>query len=219
MRRILAIALLASGCREEVHELQLVLGAAGGKGVSDGLVCPLEDGSYLIASLWNDPDRGGCMVVDVVPTNGSPGCRLSELSFACTKDSCVPDTQYRVTLPLDGEPPQMTSAGILMWIRNRLRDKVVFDDAPDTLAILRATIVRSDCGSVSDIDPQFACSDVVGCVYSCPISIGDVDGQITLDLDSLSQSACIRDVRLCASDHMFDRDPTEMPCDTDPLMP
>lgn len=229
MRRLVFIAVLAGGCREEVRELQLVLGAGGGMRVSDGLVCPVGGGAYLIESLWQDEERGGCMVVDVVPTHGSPGCRISELQFACTQEACEPDTRYRVLLPLQGMPPSLTDKdgkpitpeqAILTWIRNRVRDEVIFDDAPDTLAVLRATIVRSACEDLDDeVDPRFDCSDVVGCVYSCPISMGSVSGQVTLDLDSFAESACIRDVRLCASDRMFDRDPSETPCDTDPLVP
>lgn len=227
MRRLFAIALIACACHEEVRELQLVIGAGSGMRVSDGLICPIDDSHLLIQSLWTDPERGGCMVIDVVPTQGSPGCRLSELTFACTQEPCEPDPQYRVRLPLEGPPPSTTdedmnpispSQAILTWIRNHVRDQVVFDDAPDTLAILRATIVRSACDDVGD-EPRFACSDVIGCLYSCPIAIGHVSGDVVLDLDSFSQMNCVRDVRLCASDRMFDRDPSELPCDTDPLVP
>ena len=38
---------------------------------------------------------------------------------------------------------------------------------------------------------------LVGCAYSCPVQLDDVDGAIALSLDTLSRM-CERDVRACS---------------------
>lgn len=215
MRRLLTIVLLGSACREDVREVQLVFGATPTR-VSDGLVCPVEDGQYLIEELWAAGDADGCMVVDFVPTNGARGCRISELSVGCTQEPCAPEETRRVLLPLTGEP-MMNAApkAIQAWIERQVEGEVLFEDAPDMLAIVRATILRRPCEDVDEL--RFACSDVVGCVFSCPVDIGTFSGDVVLELDSLNDMTCLRDIRACASDRMFDREVAQVQewCDTD----
>jgi hypothetical protein len=225
-RAALACALLCASCREEVREINLVFGANKLR-VSDGIACQVGS-DFLIESVWTDPEPGGCLVLDLVPTQGTRGCRISELSPVCTEQGCTPDPEYRVRLPLKGQaqvPPGMMmqspkaqAAAISTWLSEQLESQVVLDDAPELLAIVRATIVRSACEDVSD-EPRFACSDVVGCVFSCPIDIGTFSGDVVLELDSLSE--CVGAIRQCASDRMFDRDVAQAMdwCDTDPMAP
>ncbi|HWB78923.1 MAG TPA: hypothetical protein VG755_28370 [Nannocystaceae bacterium] len=217
MRRWVALTMLAGACREEVREVQLVFGATPMR-VSDGLVCPVGDG-YLIDELWSSGVASGCMVVDFVPTNGARGCRISELSIGCTDEPCAPDESRRVLLPLTGQPMNPAPKAIQSWIEHQVEGEVLFDDAPDMLAIVRATIVRQACEDVDEL--RFSCNDVVGCVFSCPVDIGTFSGDVVLELDSLNEMTCLRDVRVCASDRMFDRQRNfdQEWCDTDPLVP
>ena len=220
-RAALACALLCSSCREDVRELTLVFGT--NKRVSDGIACPV-DGVFLIQSIWGAAAPGGCMVIDLVRTNETRGCRLSELFPACTDQDCAPDLRYRVLLPLSNVGP-MQMSGMMKpvpqlidkWIEGQVHSQVVFDDAPQLLAIVRATIVRGSCDDIGDTT-RFACADVVGCAFSCPIDIGTFEGEVVLDLDSLNDMSCQRDVLACAADRMFDRDEAMVQdwCDTDP---
>jgi hypothetical protein len=218
---IFTLVLGTTACREEVHELELVFGA--GMAISDGLRCVVEDDQLLIAELF-DQTPTGCMVIDVVPTDGQPGCRLSELIPWCKDHDCTPDTDYRVKIelgPLVEEiraEGQMMGTSLLEALIGKLSGTVLFESAPDTIAVLRATVVGIPCADVSD-EPRFACADVIGCMYSCPVALQSFEGQLVLDLDALSAEMCVRDVRLCAADRMFDRDMQEAPCDTNPLAP
>lgn len=161
------------------------------------------------------------MVVDLVPTEGSPGCRLSELLAWCSDHECGPDLDHRVLVSLDDvlarTPPDKPEM-LVARMREELDGTVIFTDAPEVLGMLRVTIIASPCEEIGD-DARFSCADVVGCIYSCPISIGSFSGEVVLDLDSIDETTCLRDIRVCAGDHMFDRDEVMSPCDTDAFMP
>lgn len=223
MRRALLVASvgLSSACREEVKDVQIVFGA--GNMPSEGLVCRDTD-DPLAAQIWTEGDGSACLVLDLVPTEGSPGCRLSELLAWCSNHECTPDPDRRVRIDLDpylpDVLPQGPNVGIQLWnkLRNDLSGTVVLPDAPETFAILRATIIGRACEEVGD-EPRFSCGDVLGCVYSCPLALGSFEGEVVLDLDTLSQTTCVRDVRVCSADHLFDRDHLMAPCDTDALVP
>lgn len=224
-RALLFVVLSTTACREEVHELELVFGA--GMAISEGLKCVGPDDELLVAELLA-ADPVGCMVIDVVPTDGQPGCRLSELIPWCKSHDCAPDTDYRVKIELgplveeirveNEDMPTMMGQKMLTQLVDKLSGIVLFEAAPDTIAVLRATVLSIPCDDVSD-EPRFACTDVVGCVYSCPVALQSFEGQLVLDLDALNEETCVRDVRLCAADQMFDRDMQDSPCDTNPLAP
>lgn len=225
MRRawLVGVVLGAAACREEVHELELVFGA--GMAISDGLRCVANGDELLIAALF-DPTPTGCMVIDVVPTDGQPGCRLSELIPWCKQHDCSPDTDYRVKIELgplveevrDDIEGSGMNTNMLVALLDKLSGTVLFEQAPDTIALMRATVVGIPCADVGE-EARFACTDVIGCMYSCPVALQSFEGQLVLDLDALSDEMCVRDVRLCAADRMFDRDLQEAPCDTNPLAP
>jgi hypothetical protein len=211
------LAWLPAGCREEVHELQLVFGA--GDRPSEGLSCHDTD-EFLIDEIWRD-DGAACLVIDIIPTDGHPGCRLSELLAWCSDHHCRPDPDLRVKLDLDPFLPEMRPKGpgvnlIYNKIVEGLSGTEVYSDAPEQVAILRATLVATACTEVPET-PRFACGDVVGCMFSCPIAIGSFDGELVLDLDSLNPATCLRDIRTCAGDDLFDRAHVMSPCDTDPM--
>ncbi len=219
----LALAASLAGCREEVRELELVFGA--GNKASDGLACSVDDRPLLADAL--EGDRSACLVVDVVPTDGQPGCRLSELLAWCSGHDCEPDADLRVRIDLTQSLQDLGSSpvgnlqnpgAIANFIKQSLSGTVLFEAAPDEIAMLRATIVGLPCDEVDD-GPRFACHDVLACLYSCPVSLNAFEGSLVLDLDALSNDSCVRDVRSCAADRMFDRDQLMSPCDTNPLVP
>ena len=67
-------------------------------------------------------------------------------------------------------------------------------DAPDEPVLLAPSRQAEACNALSE---EFNLNRLVGCAYSCPAQLDDVDGPISLSLDTLTRQ-CEREVKACA---------------------
>ena len=55
-----------------------------------------------------------------------------------------------------------------------------------------------DARYVGDLDVD--CTKLMGCAYSCPVVLGEADGDIVLDIETIDEQ-CESYVEVCASSH------------------
>jgi len=200
-----ALALVVVGC-QQAHVVTLQLGPDGDT-LTAGFTCVEDaDMTKLLASraLQGNGTARFSVVVDIVDLGGQlPGCRGEELLAACSPDRCSitprPDgTRYCQDITLDASA--ITAAGngnltpMLTAIRAQLRVEPVTVDAPDAPVVIRAVGTTESC---AELPASFDPDRLLGCAYSCPVQLDDVDGPIALSLDTLTR-ACEREVKACA---------------------
>jgi len=204
MRTLLLLAF--AGC-QQAHSITLQLGPTEDT-LTAGFGC-FQDADPAKLLAQRGLQQGGglkfSIVVDVISLGGRlPGCRGEELAAACDDGACtiVPrsdGTRFCHEVLVDATA--VTAAlrddlvPLLDSIRTQLRVEAVTLDAPDEPVLLRAVATTEPCDAVTAaFDPQ----DLVGCAYSCPAQLDDIDGPIALSLDTLTRE-CEREVKACAA--------------------
>lgn len=184
------LVLLATGCdREQTVRIQL---GPDGETLTQGFAC--RDGDTLLASraLVGD-ELQMTLVVDLIRLDGFPGCRGEELIRACDAGGCeLVRPRFCTTVTV----PASDTETLLAALRAQLADEVVTSDAPDGAVLVRAvaTTRAVACDALPDVLPP---AELVGCAYSCPVLLDEVEGSIALSLDALSDQ-CAREVEACA---------------------
>lgn len=200
--------LLVLAACQQAHTVTLQLGPSDDT-LTQGFTCVQDaDPTKLLAQRGFDPSTGELrfqIVVDVISLGGAlPGCRGEELFAAC-KDmgtcAIVPrpdDRRFCVEIVVDAASVtaalNKNLAPMLASIRQQLQSGgAVTLDAPNEPVIIRAVATTETCNQID----SFAFDALVGCAYSCPVQLDDVDGTIALSLDTLS-NMCEKDVRACS---------------------
>lgn len=147
------------------------------------------------------------LVIDLITIDdGFPGCRGEELVKACLDTGAckIYTAQGRycqdITVPLS-EIDVSNPAALIHYIGATLRaqNPIIADDPPDVPTVIRGVASLQTCAEIA-ASPNFPLLDVdsaLGCAYSCPALLDQVDGTISLSLDVLS-SHCEQQVRACA---------------------
>lgn len=211
MRALLALVLVAC---QQAHVVSLQLGPSSDR-LSVGFACREDPPpnmpntlTPLLAAraLQSDNSLRFSIVVDVITLGGVlPGCRGEELFLGC-KDSgdceIVPradGTRFCVEVEVSSQavtdamqdPPELQR--MLGEIRDQLDDEPVTLDAPDEPVLIRAVATVEPC-----VPDAFDFEQLVGCAYSCPAQLDEVDGPIALSLDAIDDR-CEFEVKACAS--------------------
>jgi len=162
------------------------------------------------------------IVVDFIALgDGVPGCRGEEIGAWCSTHDCKPvfvPQRFCKTVSIPGiVPTQLLDPTELMAFRTRalpdiyaqLRaDGDIIADAPDVPVIVRAVATDQPCAYLqapigADTYPPFETQldspSLMGCAYSCPVQLDQVDGAIELSLDGTG-AKCEPEVRMCAGD-------------------
>ena len=203
MRLALLFALAAC---QQAHVVTIQLGPSGDT-LTAGFACVQDaDPTRLLAGRAIQPGGGlrFSIIVDIVTLGGQlPGCRGEELFEACGDGACevVPRADgTRYCRDIDVDQAAVIAAmnnnltPLLDAIRTQLREEPVTLDAPDVPVLLRAVATTESCDALA---PEFDPTRLVGCAYSCPAQLDDVDGPIALSLDALTRQ-CEGEVRACA---------------------
>ncbi|HSD87063.1 MAG TPA: hypothetical protein VLB44_06095, partial [Kofleriaceae bacterium] len=145
------------------------------------------------------------LVIDLITIEDRfPGCRGEELVQECVKTGAckIYTAQGRycqdITVPLS---ELSNPAAIIQNIGAALRMQgpIIADDPPDVPTVIRAVASLQTCAEIA-ASPSYPLLDVdsaLGCAYSCPALLDQVEGTISLSLDSLTQN-CEQLVRACA---------------------
>jgi hypothetical protein len=84
------------------------------------------------------------------------------------------------------------------YVHQQLSGRVITGDAPDDPVIVRAIGVAAHCPDPSaPYSYPIPTDSLLGCEYSCPVKLDDLDGPVLLDLDTFGQH-CEEAVDVCA---------------------
>lgn len=208
MHRFPLVILIVAAC-EQQHDIQLLLGPTSDT-LSQGFLCVQDaDPTKLLASKAKVVNGLAIinLVVDVIGFGGAfPGCRGEEIVALCSHASCdviaAPDGSDRFCLQFQVPPAELGDiAALKNDLRGQLKGKVVMHDTPDIPVIIRAVATSQDCSQISTpsngtypaLDPNLA----LGCAYSCPALLDEIDGPVALSFDALDDH-CEQAVRVCA---------------------
>jgi hypothetical protein len=201
-----AALVVGAGCERD-HEVTIQLGPSDDT-LTAGFNCVQDaDNMKLLAARALQPDNSlrFAVVVDVISLGGQlPGCRGEELFAACPAGTCtiVPradGTRYCEDITVSAADVAAAMNGnlvpMLNSIRTQLQAQPVTLDAPDEPVLLRSVATTESCAA---IPAEFDLDRLVGCAYSCPVQLDEVDGPVALSLDALTR-ACEREVKFCAA--------------------
>ncbi|MFO0678365.1 MAG: hypothetical protein U0169_17645 [Polyangiaceae bacterium] len=150
-------------------------------------------------------------VADLVSmAGGNPRCSPASIGEWCDSHDCSPVASSRVCLERDVF--DATSAEAAMTAVSRelraLSGSIFTADAPDVSAIIRVVATTQTCDELKGKtrDP-FDCTKLVGCTYSCPVSMGSLSGPVDMQLDlglnipallRIYDQICLEGVYVCA---------------------
>jgi hypothetical protein len=123
------------------------------------------------------------LIIDFVSVGGLPDCRLPGVIEWCMQHDCAPIASARQCLTLDPSPGVRQGLSLAQAVRmqvSALGGTPLLSDAPLEPVIVRAMASRAPCNALTD--PTSSPEMPFGCAYSCPIELGQEDGDITLDL-------------------------------------
>lgn len=194
--------LLAAGCERE-HAVRIQLGPTP-DGLTIGFLCRDASGALIADNPRTRTPGGGVrfqVVVDLVDLGGQvPGCRGEELLAACGDGACtLAPTPRRFCTSVEIARDELATAGrdaLIERLRAALASEPVTRDAPEAPVVIRVATTSESCDSVQD--GTLALDQVVGCAYSCPVQLDEVDGPIAVSLDTLDDR-CVDEMRVCAA--------------------
>ncbi len=199
----LALALLAGGC-DEVRQVRMSFGEEG-EGL-DGFLCREDESNAYLLERAQPRAGAASLVVDFIELEGAPGCRSGQLIRWCATHDCRVLAEHRTctALPLpnvEGAGRDVARARVLEAFRG-LSGSRVSSDAPDRFLIVRATATLQPCDSVlpsAEVPlPELLEDELVGCAYSCPVLLDQLEQDVFLGFDTLTEK-CAQGVRVCAS--------------------
>jgi hypothetical protein len=199
-----ALCLAIAACQVD-HHVDILLGPTPTQ-LSQGFLCVDDAGTPLIESTRTAQGYTFQLVIDVIDFGTVfPGCRGEELLDACTAHDCRLEAPPVPRFCLDIAIPAAhikNSELVLQDLRDQLRGQTVLRDAPHTPVVIRATTTRQSCAALTTaVDgayPALVPDLAVGCAYSCPAVLDDIDGPVLLSLDTLN-NRCANIVKACAS--------------------
>jgi hypothetical protein len=186
----------AAGCSDR---RTVVIGFGEGPRTPIGFRCRDDQGRYLITRAVSERHLRFSLLVDFVGLGGGvPGCRAGDIAGFCESHTCEPlAVPARVCIPfdvpIDGENPLALIGTLLFGLEGNL----VTGDAPHEPVIVRAVATAQPCEDVpgaTALDPE----RIIGCAVSCPVQLTGVEGEVLLDLPTLSES-CGGGVLACAT--------------------
>jgi hypothetical protein len=198
MRNPFLLALLAAASCSETRTIDLSFGA--GDRTPLGFRCQDASGTFLALRAL-EPGRvvRFSLVVEFVGLDGVPSCRAGDIVDFCLEHGCEVLPGGRVCTPV---PERQLGLGenVVAVIGEMLRGLdgiLVTADAPHGPVIVRAIATTQDCSALAGItalDPL----QLVGCALSCPVQLESVEGEVSLDLPTLSEQ-CADAVLFCAT--------------------
>ncbi len=209
----LACALLA-GCQVE-HQVKLELAGDAGS-ISQGFLCRTETalpglaaGDFLF-ERGHDQASGEVrfsIVVEVTSLGDVlPGCLPEEILGVCRAPSDCPSAA-RFCAPITAQGPRgkrlaMMNDGEAASFVAQLGAAFkalppLFRDAPDGPVVVRAVAATESCEQLMSAG-RFDADGLMGCAYSCPVVLDDLDGALRLGF-ATSEPFCAPSVRGCAA--------------------
>ncbi len=159
-------------------------------------------GRFLAERAYAEAPAHAAIVVDFVRTGGVPRCQGTGILSWCSDHSCLPiDGQRRCfDVALPGEPARAREE--LAAALGALDGQLVSADAPSEAVLVRVLATAERCADITSAAPSsraFDTSRLLGCAYSCPVSLDSTAGEVVLDLDfAFVEGVCAIAVTACA---------------------
>jgi hypothetical protein len=202
---VTGLGLLLASCIE-IRQVELTFGDQG-EGL-DGFMCRDTSGTPILTRLQDGSGQmqPAALVLDFIHLGGLPGCRSGQVMSWCVDHPCAPIPEHRACVSA-----QFSTAGGLT--RQELRASVqqtmsslegtlVTGDAPDEFVLVRLVGTAQTCEELARRPdgtlPDFDDAKLVGCVYSCPVLLDALEGDLFLGFDTLTD-ICEQGVRVCAA--------------------
>lgn len=202
MRHVtLTMLLLLAGCAP-TRTVSLTFGQDG-EGL-DGFMCKDESGKYLLERL---PANGAAsLVFDFIALKGVPGCRTGQLLQWCkgAKDGkCQPLPSSRGCVSMTLDQPEAMRDALREQLRARMREirgTEAIPDAPDEYVLVRVVGTTETCDEIRSRETTvpFVQSKLLGCAYSCPVRLDDVEQSVYLGFDGFV-GKCSQGVVICSA--------------------
>lgn len=202
------------GCQVE-HKVKLELAGDAGS-ISQGFLCRTEAalpglaaGDFLF-ERGHDLASGEVrfsIVVEVTSLGDVlPGCLPEEILGVCRSVGDCPSAG-RFCAPIVAQGPrgkrlatmnESETAAFVGQLGAALKAlPPLFRDAPDGPVVVRAVATTEPCETL-DVAERFAVDGLMGCAYSCPVVLDDLDGALRLGF-ATSDDFCAAEVRGCAA--------------------
>lgn len=188
-----ACALFAAGC---VNDVRLVLPPGGALGLA--CVDSTTREPLILGAAQPGGGAAASVVIDYLAFDGVPSCRPTQLVGWCTRLGCPVRQRECVELTVD-PPLPMDLPGVQDALVEALRARGPLSaDAPDGVVLVRMVLTQQPCAELRDL-AQYRCDALLGCVYSCPVQLDEVQGDVLLELDALGTTCDEAVVATCAT--------------------
>jgi hypothetical protein len=186
--------LLLVAC-EETRTVELGFGA--GARTPIGFRCRDDEGRFIVTRAIRERKLRFSLLVEFVSLQGGlPSCRAGDIAAFCEDHSCTAlSTPARTCLDFEKDLTGTENAIQIIGETLRTLEGPVASDAPHEPVIVRAVATAQyPCSAVIAYDP----AQLIGCALSCPVQLGGVEGEVLLDLPTLSDT-CATGVVACAT--------------------
>lgn len=202
---MLGMGLLLGAC-VQVREVELTFGDEG-EGL-DGFMCRDPSGAPILTRLQDGAGQmqPAALVLDFIRLGGLPGCRSGQVVSWCVDHPCAPIAGHRACVSTQFSPvtgldrPQLRAS--IQQTMDAMKGTLVTGDAPDEFVLVRLVGTAQSCAEVEQRPdgtlPPFDEPKLVGCVYSCPVLLDALEGDLFLGFDTLTD-LCEQGVRVCAA--------------------
>lgn len=189
----LAIFFALAACKP-VNEVQLLYGPDEDS-LTVGFRCYRDDSNELMINRARQVGKLSIVIeLFTISGGGVPGCRGEELIGLCDTATCKRATRFCADIAVS-ELDLTTPETALATLHAQLQEVgYITKNAPDLPTIVRAVTMADDCASIGEGD--LVVDDAVGCAYSCPTLLDEVEGSLSLSLDALTER-CETPVRVC----------------------
>jgi hypothetical protein len=159
-------------------------------------------GGYLAERAYTAEPAAMSITVDFVRLGGVPRCQGTGILAWCDAHPCTPLPEHRrcfdVAVGGSADRARQEVARALGSIDGR----AITSDAPHEPVLVRVIASAEPCAAFA-AEPvathRFDPGRLVGCAYSCPVSLDAGSGELVLDLDfTFIERLCVVSVQACA---------------------
>jgi len=192
-----------AGCSADVNVVSLTVPPGGETGLACADTTTTDRASLGERTLIGAGRAAATVVTDFLAVDGVSSGRPAGLLRFCTAHGCpvlLRDCR-EVTVEIS---PGLGVEGVQRVLRETLVEAgPVTTDAPDGVVVIRVVLTMQPCAEVALVadaePPPFEPDALAGCLYSTPLQLDSVRGDVELELDALGGECTDETVCICAN--------------------
>ncbi len=205
MRTMLLLFLLAACKEHDTVHLTFGVGPANATAASATPVafrCRDANGKFLPSRGVSGRTFHAALLIDFIQLDGVPSCRPTDIARWCASHSCKvitddPNAARVCFEELVQLGPGDDAVKAMGQVLADFDGETVSSDAPQQPVIIRAVATAQTCAELAGAAP-YDVAQLMGCALSCPVQLGDISGDVLLELPTLSDQ-CEAGVDACAA--------------------